>query len=133
MNVKRKLKRSSHRLDQMVPASDDTVTQSVVMLLMYITWFLGVVMKSKNILDLHKACFGLHMGVQWLVELIFVLQISLGRNTLCYSIVSKVCVNVWCFQENSELSSAEYFPVSQDRRRTGYVVGGLDTNVELMV
>ncbi|XP_048011894.1 thymopoietin a isoform X3 [Megalobrama amblycephala] len=51
LNVKRKLKRSSHRLDQMVPASDDTVTQS----------------------------------------------------------------------ENSELSSAEYFPVSQDRRRTGYV------------
>ncbi|XP_051748351.1 thymopoietin a isoform X4 [Ctenopharyngodon idella] len=47
LNVKRKLKRSSHRLDQMVPASDDT--------------------------------------------------------------------------ENSELSSAEYFPVSQDRRRTGYV------------
>ncbi|CAM4565394.1 unnamed protein product [Leuciscus chuanchicus] len=48
LNIKRKLKRSSHRLDQMVPASDDT--------------------------------------------------------------------------ENSELSSAEYFPVSQDRRRTGYVV-----------
>ncbi|XP_056091739.1 thymopoietin a isoform X2 [Rhinichthys klamathensis goyatoka] len=47
LNVKRKLKRPSHRLDQMVPASDDT--------------------------------------------------------------------------ENSELSSAEYFPVSQDRRRTGHV------------
>ncbi|XP_067283734.1 thymopoietin a isoform X1 [Pseudorasbora parva] len=47
LNVKRKLKRSSHRLDQMVPASDDT--------------------------------------------------------------------------ENSELSSAEYFPVSQDRRRTVHV------------
>ncbi|KAG1953390.1 lamina-associated [Pimephales promelas] len=47
LNVKRKPKRSSHRLDQMVPASDDT--------------------------------------------------------------------------ENSELSSAEYFPVSQDRRRTGHV------------
>ncbi|XP_058630081.1 thymopoietin a isoform X3 [Onychostoma macrolepis] len=47
LNIKRKLKRSSHRLDQMVPASDDT--------------------------------------------------------------------------ENSELSSAEYFSVSQDRRRTGPV------------
>uniref|UniRef100_A0A671QWE3 Lamina-associated polypeptide 2-like n=1 Tax=Sinocyclocheilus anshuiensis TaxID=1608454 RepID=A0A671QWE3_9TELE len=47
LNIKRKLKRSSHRLDQMVPASDDT--------------------------------------------------------------------------ENSELSSAEYFPVTQDRRRTGLV------------
>ncbi|KAK2892762.1 hypothetical protein Q8A67_012750 [Cirrhinus molitorella] len=47
LNIKRKLKRTSHRLDQMVPASDDT--------------------------------------------------------------------------ENSELSSAEYFPVSQDRRRTGPV------------
>jgi len=48
------------------------------------------------------------------------------------SIVNKVCVNVWCFQENSELSSAEYFPVSQDRRRTGHVVGGHDTSVALM-
>ncbi|XP_050964373.1 thymopoietin a isoform X2 [Labeo rohita] len=47
LNIKRKLKRASHRLDQMVPASDDT--------------------------------------------------------------------------ENSELSSAEHFPVSQDRRRTGPV------------
>uniref|UniRef100_A0A673IAK6 Lamina-associated polypeptide 2, isoforms beta/gamma-like n=1 Tax=Sinocyclocheilus rhinocerous TaxID=307959 RepID=A0A673IAK6_9TELE len=47
LNIKRKLKRSSHRLDQIIPASDDT--------------------------------------------------------------------------ENSELSSAEYFPVTQDRRRTGLV------------
>lgn len=130
MNVKRKPKRSSHRLDQMVPASDDTVTQSVVLLLMYITWFWGC---GKTFWICTWCVLVCTWGGQWLDELIFVSQISLGRNTLCYSIVSKVCVNIWCFQENSELSSAEYFPVSQDRRRTGYVVGGLDTCIELMV
>lgn len=73
------------------------------------------------------------MGEQCLVEPLFVSQMNRGRNIICDSIVSKVCVIVWCFQENSELSSAEYFPVSQDRRRTGHVVGGHDSSVALMV
>lgn len=63
MNVKRKLKRSSHRLDQMVPASNDTVTQSGFVINIH-----HLVSRWGNFWDLNEACFGLHMGEQCLVE-----------------------------------------------------------------
>lgn len=48
-----------------------------------------------------------------------------GKSYYCKRLYSEWCVSVRWFQENSEVSSAEFFPDAQDRRRTGPVVGVL--------